>query len=111
MCHCILRLTLVLVVVAMMIQPSTAAWFGQPREDSVTTFKRDAARTWQSGKVVGKEKLNQAKDVSKVKYEQAKKNLGKASVEAKKKGRKVATEGRGLAKDVQKRVGRMVMDK
>lgn len=90
--------------------PAAAAWFGRKQGDSGAIFKRDAAKAWESGKVVGKEKLDQAKETSKVKCDQAKKTFDKVSVDAKKKGQQVAQEGKGLAKDVQKRFGRILKD-
>ena len=40
---------------------AAAGWFGNNNQDSVSTFKRDATKAWQSGKVAAKEKTADAK--------------------------------------------------
>jgi len=96
-------LLIALFVVIFSVGSASAGWFGGKPEDSVSTFKKDASKAFESAKVVGKEKSASAKAKAKELEEKAK----KSAKAVKKESNTVAEEGKGLFKDVKKRFSRM----
>jgi len=80
----------------------------------VTALKRDAAKTWESAKAVGKEKtdrvqakVEEAEQKARKAAKEASDKAKAASEQAKKRGEQAAEESKGLLGDIKARFNRV----
>lgn len=101
-------LLLVTTLALFLVGTASAGWFGRSTESAAaTTFKKDALKTLESAKVVGKEVKAEAKAKAKEAEQKARKAAEEASEKAKKKSDKAVEEGKGLIEDIKTRFGRL----
>jgi len=97
-----------ILILALLAGTASAGWFGANKsEDSVTTLKKDAMKTFESAKTVGKEKTAAAKAKAKEAEDKARSAAKEASEKAKKTSAKAKEEGKGLIGDIKTRFNRL----
>ena len=98
-----------LVTISMLffVGAASAGWFGSNDSESVATLKKDALKTLESAKTVGKEKIEEAKTKAKDSEKKARRAAKDASDKAEKIRDKAKEEGKGLIGDVKSRLNRL----
>ena len=95
----------------MSVDTISAAWFGSgipaPPPDSATIFNKDASKALESGKIVGTEKLAEAKAKAREIEQKAKKSVQGGTDKIKKTSGEAVEEGKGLLGDIKTRLGRV----